>query len=52
MEEFAAMSGLILIPKVIEQNQEYMFCANVTDDTIIKDLSISEDDSRISMVKA
>lgn len=36
MEEFAAMSGLILVPQVIEQNQEYMFCANVKDDTIIK----------------
>ena len=52
MEEFAAMSGIILIPKALEQNQEYMFCANVTDDTIIKDLSIEEDDSRISIVKA
>lgn len=40
MEEFAAMSGLILVPQVIEQNQEYMFCANVKDDTIIKGVSI------------
>ncbi len=37
IEEFSAMSGLILIPQTIEQNQEYMFCANVKDDTIIKD---------------
>lgn len=36
MEEFAAMSGIILIPQVIEQNQEYMFCGNVVDDTIIQ----------------
>jgi hypothetical protein len=36
IEEFAAMSGLILKPRSIETNQQYMFCANVEDDTIIK----------------
>lgn len=36
IEEFSAMSGLILVPQIIEQNQEYMFCANVKDDTILK----------------
>lgn len=36
MEEFAAMSGIILVPQVIEQNQEYMFCGNVIDDTILQ----------------
>ena len=41
IEEFAAMSGLILKPRSIETNQQYMFCANVEDDTIITDLSIS-----------
>lgn len=41
MEEFAAMSGLLLIPQVIEQNQEYMFCANISDDTILKNVEIS-----------
>lgn len=41
MEEFAAMSGLILIPQVIEQNQEYMFCSNVKDDTIIRDVEVA-----------
>jgi hypothetical protein len=40
MEEFSAMSGIMLIPKTLEQNQEYLFCANVTDDTIIKDISV------------
>lgn len=35
MQEFAAMSGMVIIPKVIEQNQQYMFAANVKDDTII-----------------
>ena len=40
MEEFAAMSGLILIPQTIEQNQEYMFCGNITDDTILKNVSL------------
>ena len=36
IEEFAAMSGLILKPRSIETNQQYMFCSNVEDDTIIK----------------
>ena len=40
IEEFSAMSGLILIPKHIENNQNYMFCANIQDDTIIKNLYI------------
>lgn len=43
IEEFSAMSGLILVPKHIENNQNYMFCANVQDDTIIKDLNINTD---------
>lgn len=38
MEEFAAMSGMVVIPTVIEQNQQYMFAANVKDDTIIPDV--------------
>ena len=41
IEEFAAMSGLIIIPKVIETNQQYMFAANVEDNTIITDFSIT-----------
>ena len=41
MDEFAAMSGLILVPQVIEQNQEYMFCGNIKDDTIIKGLELN-----------
>ena len=36
MQEFAAMSGMVIIPKVIEQNQQYMFASNVKDDTIIE----------------
>lgn len=40
MEEFASLSGLLIIPKVIENNQDYMFAANVYDDTIIKDLEL------------
>lgn len=55
IEEFSAMSGIILIPKTIEQNQEYMFCANVKDDTIIRDSKIPdsyyEDTDRISIAK-
>lgn len=42
MEEFAAMSGIIIIPQVIEKNQDYMFAANVKDDTIIKDLTVDK----------
>lgn len=42
MDEFAAMSGLILVPQVIEQNQEYMFCGNIKDDTIIKGLELKD----------
>ena len=56
MEEFSAMSGIIVIPKVIEQNQEYMFCGNVKDDTIIQDINIPEtyidDDNKITTTKA
>lgn len=42
MEEFSAMQGLILIPQTIEQNQEYLFCGNVKDDTIIKNLTVQK----------
>lgn len=56
IEEFSAMSGIILIPKTIEQNQEYMFCANVKDDTIIRNSKIPDsyynDKDRISIAKA
>ena len=38
MEEFASLSGIQIIPDVIEYNQDYMFAANVKDDTIIKDV--------------
>lgn len=41
MEEFSAMQGLILIPQTIEQNQEYLFCGNVKDDTIIQSLKVT-----------
>lgn len=46
IEEFSAMSGLLLIPKHIENNQNYMFCANVEDDTIIKDVHIQYGDMK------
>lgn len=51
MEEFSAMQGLILIPKTIEQNQEYLFCANVKDDTIIKDLTVQPNNINVVPVK-
>lgn len=34
LDEFAALNTQTLIPKVIEQNQGYMFAANVKDDTV------------------
>lgn len=40
MEEFASLSGIQIIPDVIEYNQDYMFAANVKDDTIITDIEI------------
>lgn len=52
IEEFAAMSGVMLIPQVIEQNQEYMFCSNVSDDTIIKDLEITVDANPYDLVES
>lgn len=47
MEEFSDISGLSLQPKVIAQNQKYLFCGDVTDTTIInfKEFgNITEDD--------
>ena len=38
MEEFSSLSGIQIIPDIIEYNQDYMFAANVKDDTIIKDV--------------
>lgn len=56
MEEFSAMSGIIVIPKTIEQNQEYMFCGNVKDDTILRDVNIpssyESDKKKITVTKA
>ena len=40
MEEFSSLSGIQIIPDVIEYNQDYMFAANVKDDTIITDIEI------------
>ena len=50
MEEFSAMSGLILVPQTIEQNQEYMFCGNVKDDTIIRGVDIDHTQNYIDYV--
>lgn len=52
MEEFSSLSGIQIIPKIIENNQDYMFAANVTDDTIIKGLSIDKDEKQIELVTA
>ena len=42
IKEFSAMTGIITIPQVIEQNQEYMFCGNIKDDTIITDTYVPD----------
>lgn len=36
MDEFSAMSGQTIKPTLIEQNQHYMFAANITDDSIFR----------------
>uniref|UniRef100_A0AAU8BA38 Crassvirus muzzle protein N-terminal region domain-containing protein n=1 Tax=Dulem virus 42 TaxID=3145760 RepID=A0AAU8BA38_9CAUD len=36
IDEFLALSNLVLIPQTIEQNQHYLFEGNVKDDTIIR----------------
>lgn len=51
MQEFAAMSGMVIIPKVIEQNQQYMFAANVKDDTIIQNVTYSEENIQTTQTK-
>lgn len=40
IEEFASLSGLLLIPQTIAQNQNYMFCGNVKDDTILRKIDL------------
>ena len=56
IEEFSAMSGIIVIPQIIEQNQEYMFCGNIKDNTIITDINIPsnyiDDVKKITVTKA
>ena len=36
IEEFSSLNGLQIVPGVIEQNQNYLFAANVIDETIIQ----------------
>jgi hypothetical protein len=52
MEEFGAMSGMVVIPKVIEQNQQYMFASNIKDDTIIPDLDIDKTVNYVNLKKS
>ena len=51
MEEFSSLSGIQIIPKAIENNQDYMFASNVTDDTIIKNVQLDTNNTYISPVK-
>lgn len=41
LDEFSSLSGLAIKPKVIESNQNYLFCGDIEDTTIIE---ISDDD--------
>lgn len=36
IEEFSSLNGLQIVPSVIEQNQNYLFAANIKDETIIQ----------------
>lgn len=36
MEEFSSISGLSIKPKIIENNQQYLFCGDIKDETIIE----------------
>lgn len=40
MEEFSSISGVQVIPSIIEHNQDYLFASNVKDDTILKNIHI------------
>lgn len=42
LEEFAALQTQTLIPKIIEQNQNYLFAANIKDETIIDAEAVSK----------
>lgn len=48
IKEFATLQGIIIIPKVIEHNQQYMFASNVKDDTLIP--NVTADSNQINMV--
>ena len=36
IEEFSSLNGLQIVPSVIEQNQNYLFAANIKDKTVIQ----------------
>lgn len=36
IDEFNALSGQSIVPQIIEQNQNYMFAANIKDETVIR----------------
>ncbi len=50
IEEFTAMQGIKIIPKIISQNQQYMFASNVFDDTIILGVDKTEQNDLIDVV--
>ena len=36
LQEFASINGMNIVPQCIEQNQNYLFAANITDNTVLK----------------
>lgn len=50
LDEFSALQGQTLIPKILEQNQNYMFIANTKDETIIDDSALSGYSAALSFV--
>lgn len=45
IEQFAALDGLVIVPNSIQQNQGYMFAANITDNTILN-IDVQDFDAR------
>ena len=45
LDEFTSMNGTVIIPQVLEQNQNILFAANVKDDTVIR-INTTEYNSR------
>lgn len=49
VDEFNQLSGLTVIPQLIDYNQQYMFAADITDETVIKIRDIEVDQQNINV---